>query len=149
VKGAAGGLHRHEEDGEAGVEEEGGEDAAVVTSDTGRAHTRDPGAGVRAEACRDHHTADPLHEHRRADEVVEVAMAEETRRREEEEGAVEVGEGAPAMIHTTAHGHGAGAETADSTMLAAGYYNQVTWDTDAALYLYPYHFYLLSPCQAP
>lgn len=113
--GAVGDRHRPEEDGEDEAEEEAEEDAEAVTLGIGLARTRDRGAGVRAEACRDHHTAGRLHGHRLAGGAVEVATAGETRRQEEEEGAVAVDGGAPVTIRTTVHGRGAGAESAGST----------------------------------
>jgi hypothetical protein len=104
------------EDGEGGAEDEGGVDAEAETSGTDRAHTRDLGAGVRAGACHDHHTANRHHEHHHAEGAAEVAMADEIHRLEEEEGAAVEGE-AQAMTRTTVLGQGAGAESAGSSRI--------------------------------
>lgn len=112
-------AHPHRaEDGEGGVEAEGGEDVAEVTLVTGLVRTRDPEVGVREGVCHDHRTAGHPHEHHRAGVAVEVAMAGGTRHLEEEEGTGPLEEGAPATTRTTAHGPGVGAEIAGKSLIS-------------------------------
>lgn len=118
VEGVADDHPHLAEDGEEGAEEEGEEDEEAAILGTDLVRTRDPGAGVRAEACPDPRTAAHLQGHHHAEEEAEGAVAEESRRREEGEGvavaAVAVVGGAQVMIHTIARGLEAEVEIADS-----------------------------------